>query len=59
MFILKELKETRCDVFLLQTKIWKTHPNKSPLTLHPTGRFCKKIRGKLYYFGTDNMQADS
>jgi hypothetical protein len=42
MFILKELKETHCDAFLLQTKIWKTHPNKSPLTLHPTGHFCKK-----------------
>ena len=22
-----------------------------PLTPHPTGRWCKKIRGKLHYFG--------
>jgi hypothetical protein len=22
-----------------------------PLTAHPTGRWCKKIRGKLHYFG--------
>jgi integrase len=24
-----------------------------PLTLHPTGQFCKKIRGKIHYFGKD------
>jgi hypothetical protein len=23
-----------------------------PLTPHPTGRWCKKIRGKLHYFGS-------
>ena len=42
----------------------KTHSNKRktrsdnfPLTLHPTGQFCKKIMGKLYYFGTDKQEA--
>lgn len=24
-----------------------------PLTSHPTGQWCKKIKGRLYYFGTD------
>lgn len=35
----------------------KTHSDKFPLTLHPTGRFCKKIRGKLYYFSIDKQHA--
>ncbi|MSU78910.1 MAG: hypothetical protein EXS16_12545 [Gemmataceae bacterium] len=28
----------------------KPHPD-FPLTCHPTGRWCKKVRGKLHYFG--------
>jgi hypothetical protein len=35
----------------------QTRSDKFPLTLHKTGRFCKKIKGKMYYFGTDRRQA--
>ncbi len=31
--------------------------DKFPLTLHPTGQFCKKVKGKLYYFGNDKKLA--
>ncbi len=35
----------------------KTRSDRVPLTLHLTGQYCKKIKGKLYYFGTDKQQA--
>ncbi len=35
----------------------KTRSDKFPLTLHPTGQYCKKVKGRLYYFGTDKQQA--
>jgi hypothetical protein len=35
----------------------RTHSDKFLLTLHPTGQFCKKIRGELYCFGTDKQRA--
>jgi hypothetical protein len=35
----------------------KTRSDKSPLTLHNTGQYCKKIKGKICYFGTDKKEA--
>jgi integrase len=35
----------------------KTRSDKFPLTLHKTGQFCKKIKGKIYYFGNDKKLA--
>ncbi len=40
-----------------QQKSRKTCCDKSLPTLHKTGRYCKKIKGKIYYFGTDQQFA--
>jgi len=41
----------------MKTSKRKTRSDKFPLTLHPTGQYCKKIKGKIHYFGTDKKQA--
>ena len=35
----------------------KNRSDKFPLTLHRTGQYCKKIKGKIYYIGKDKPVA--
>lgn len=35
----------------------KTRSDKFPLTLHTTGQYCKKVKGKMYHFGSDKKAA--
>ncbi|HBG25829.1 MAG TPA: hypothetical protein DDX75_01890 [Phycisphaerales bacterium] len=35
----------------------KIRSDKFPLTRHPTGQYCKKINGKIHYFGSDKKEA--
>jgi len=35
----------------------KTRSHKFPLTLHPAGQYCKKIKGKLYCLSSDKKRA--
>ena len=41
----------------MKTSKRKTRSDKFPLTLHSTGQYCKKIKGKIRYFGTDKKKA--
>ncbi|MHC4174848.1 MAG: hypothetical protein ACYTBX_13450 [Planctomycetota bacterium] len=41
----------------MKTSKRKTRSDKFPLTLHRTGQYCKKIKGRMRYFGTDKKQA--
>jgi integrase len=42
---------------IMRTLKRKTRSDKCQLTFHPTGQYCKKIKGKIYYFGSDRKEA--
>jgi hypothetical protein len=49
------------QVIFLEEKIMKsltrkTRSDKFPLTFHPSGHYCKKIKRHIYYFGSDRKQ---
>ncbi|UCD53162.1 MAG: site-specific integrase [Phycisphaerales bacterium] len=41
----------------MATRPQKKRRSTFPLTIHPTGQYCKKIHGRLYYFGKDKKEA--
>lgn len=41
----------------MATQKRKTRSDKFPLTRHPTGQYCKKVHGKMFYFGSDKKEA--
>ncbi len=41
----------------MATQKRKTRSDKFPLTRHSTGQYCKKIHGKMFYFGSDKQKA--
>ena len=41
----------------MKSLLRKTRSDKFPLTLHPSGQYCKKIKEHIYYFGSDRKQA--